>query len=172
MPRGRKPTAAKTAVTTTQEEVSKMKDPTELDTEVEEADVEVTEEDLAEEIAFSASAQGSASSEEDASKAQVDPEDPYGFNDEDEAEGENSTELSPEVVGNLVKITYKGLRGEGRSSQTVTLIVPDDGTAADDTTAIIRSGTDYRLQLGVPAYVTPEHADWLAGHTVLDIEKA
>lgn len=138
----------------------------------EDIEIEVSDEDLAEEQSFvEGSVVSSEDAEQDAIVAELEALKAESF-DDDDADVENGQELATEVVGNLVKITYKGLRNGDRAPGTISLIVPDDGTAPDDPTASISSGTDYRLTKDVSVMALPEHADWLQGHPVWDIQLA
>ena len=173
-------------VATTAKVIAKSPEPDEI-IEDEDFTVEVSEEEVAAEEAFAkaateAEAQTEAEAEaeaqtEDEAEAEAEEnedEDPYGFNDGDDEDSvvSDSEELSTKVVGNLVSIEYKGMKESARPEGTISVIVPDDGIDAGDTAALITSGTSYRLHLGVPQFVTPEHADWLSQHPHYTIEKA
>jgi len=70
-----------------------------------------------------------------------------------------------------VSVTYKGVKGEGRAVAVIQVIIPLDGTKADDPQAVNTSGDFVQFKLGETRKVTRYQADWLSTHPVWDISK-
>lgn len=123
-------------------------------------DVEVTEEDIAE-ASVTADVPEVTEAVEEEEEIVPDVED-YG----DDEDSEPVTTIPTGFIG----FTYEGAKS-GKSPRTVTLIVPDDGTAADDPTGVITSGADFTLRLGETAYGSEEQVAWLESHPAYEIKR-
>lgn len=123
------------------------------------AEVDITNDDIAEQESFEAQA-----------SSEIEDDDPYGFNDEPDEE--EAAPVAKPVPEGRIQFVYKGLRAAANlQPKAITVIVPSDGTPADDVEASITDGSDFTLRLDEPVFGTPEQVEWLTGHPYYRIEK-